>query len=178
MQSIFRLFFAIQFLLIGIMAAHAEVFVDMLLDQATCKTFTVGESGHSDRCSGPYGYGLIIHDRRSRIDIEILYPGDDRGATVHRLVDFLGDGQRYFREPTIRWLITGEGESAKVAALAMGFDVEPQPYELSIPLTLVMRVEKGERECVFATLGESSKRSLDTVMKQYKEARCRPAFPK
>ena len=178
MQPLFCVLSGALFFLISVSAARADAFVDIPLDQAHCKTFSVGESGHSERCRGPLDYGLIVHDRRSRVDIEILYPGEERGAKVHRLVNFLGDGQRYLALPSIRWLTSGEGENAKAVAFAMHFDVEPQAYELFIPLTLVFRVEKGERECVFATLGEGSKRKLDEVMKSYAQAKCRPAFPR
>ena len=178
MPSCCRFVLTVLFVVFGVRVAHAQNIVEHALDEANCQTFTVGESGHSERCIGPLGYGLIIHDRRSRIDIEILYPGDDRGAKVHRLVDFLGDGQRHLAKPSIRWLIDGESKTAKVVAFAMRFDVEPQPYELSIPLALVFRVGIGDRECVIATLGQGSKRVLDDVMKGHKQAKCRLAFPR
>lgn len=178
MQSLLCVLSCALFFLISVSDARADSFVDIPLDQAHCQTFSVGESGHSERCRGPLGYGLIVHDRRSRVDIEILYPGEERGAKVHRLVNFLGDGQRYLALPSIRWLTSGEGENAKAVAFSMRFDVEPQAYELFIPLTLVFRMEKGERECVIATLSEGSKRKLDEVMKSYAKAKCRPAFPR
>lgn len=156
--------------------ANAAEFADFSRLEPNCKTFTVGATGHSDYCKGPQGYGLVLHYRRARIDLEITRPGEKRGVKVHRLVDYLGDGQRNFSSDTIRWHI----KDGRAVAFAMTFDVEPQAYEAFIPLSLVFRVDKGDgaEDCPIATIGEGSKLQADKIMHSYSERACRPAFPK
>ncbi|MEP1441625.1 MAG: hypothetical protein ABJK39_01300 [Hyphomicrobiales bacterium] len=156
--------------------ANAEEFRDFSRSQPNCETFTVGATGHSDYCKGPHGYGLVLHYRRARIDLEIVRPDKKRGSKVHRLVDYLGDGQRTFSGDTIRWHIV----DGRAVAFAMNFEVEPQAYEQFIPLSLIFRVDEGDgaNDCPIATIGQGSKLQADKIMMAYAERRCRPVFPK
>ena len=156
--------------------AYAAEFHDFSRSEPTCETFTVGATGHSDYCKGPNGYGLVLHYRRARIDLEIVRPDKRRGVKVHRLVDYLGDGQRAFSGDAIRWHVV----DGRAVAFAMNFEVEPQAYEQFIPLSLIFRVAEGDGadDCPIATIGQGSKLQADKIMVAYAERNCRPAFPK
>ncbi|MEP3231805.1 MAG: hypothetical protein ABJO30_03135 [Hyphomicrobiales bacterium] len=156
--------------------ANASEFQDFNRSQPNCETFTVGATGHSDYCKGPNGYGLVLHYRRARIDLEITRPDEKRGVKVHRLVDYLGDGQRIFSDDIIRWHVV----DGRAVAFSMKFDVEPQAYEKFIPLSLIFRVADGDGEgdCPIATIGQGSKLQTDEIMAAYTDRPCRPAFPR
>jgi len=156
--------------------ANAEEFHDFSRSEPNCETFTVGATGHSDYCKGPNGYGLVLHYRRARIDLEIVRPDKKRGVKVHRLVNYLGDGQRVFSGDTLRWHVA----DGRAVAFAMNFDVEPQAYEQFIPLSLIVRVAEGDgaEDCPIATIGQGSKLEADQIMMAHAERACRPAFPK
>lgn len=154
--------------------ANAAEFSDYGRSEPNCETFTVGATGHSDYCKGPHGYGLVLHYRRARIDLEITRPNMKRGIKVHRLVDYLGDGQRAFSGDTIRWHVV----DGRPVAFAMTFDVEPQAYEKFIPLSLIFRVAEGDgaEDCPIATIGQGSKLQADKIMMDFADRACRPAF--
>ena len=160
------------FLMVSLQALAGER-VETSLENPPCVTFTVGESGHSDRCEGVAGYQLIIHDRRDRIDLEIVRPGKTRNAQVLRLSDYLGPGRRDFRQKQAAWLLNDHNEPT---ALSLDFDVEPQAYQESLPFTLVIRLGRSE-DCIVATIGEGSRRTLDDIFGKLHTLRCRTPFP-
>ena len=154
------------------LARGAYTITPVPLDDAHCETFTVGESGHSERCQGPGGFDLIIHDRRDRVDIEVVHPGEKRNPDVLRLSGYLGPGRRNIRTKTVDWITD---KNALPVGFALHFDVEPQAYETNIPFTLVLRISK-DNACVVATIGEASSRTVEGLLKKFDELECRKPF--
>ena len=161
--------------------AQAADIVETPLNDKACETFTVGESGHSDRCPGPVvkggNYQLIVHDRRARIDLEIVRPGEKRGKEVLRLSDYLGAGQRSFDRKAARWLVEEVAGQRTLKSLALGFEVEPEPYVQPIPLKLIIRLDaQGANDCVIATVSGADIKRADKLMRNADGRKCLPAF--
>ncbi|MEM8839392.1 MAG: hypothetical protein AAGE89_14955 [Pseudomonadota bacterium] len=155
-----------------LLPTHAFAAERVAIEHIGCETYTVGETGHSEQCPGPAGRALVIHDRRDRVDVEILEDGQTRGTDVLRLSGHLGPGRRDLnREESFWW--TSKAKNPE--ALILSFLVEPRPYEESLPFTLVFRVD-GTTACVVAKLHEGSTRTLDDVFGAFGDLKCRQSF--
>lgn len=159
---------------IVIKPAPKHKIIDTPLDETACETFSIGESGYSEYCSTLGGFGLVLHHRGARIDLEFVRPGETRGAHVHRLFDYLGDGQQRLALRSTRLL----HDSGKPLAQALFFSVEPQPYVEDIPITLIFRLDDKEGDCVIATIGSGNKRSVEDIFATLESQRCRTPFPR